>query len=125
MEEFKDREVYNFVEEMRLHLDSVERVQVKDLPEVEECTLCHRKFYDREILEVLQPCGIECKKENHGYADYKCYKFWVERSLLRNALRRWSTVGRCDLTEDFPKFKIIETEEEKIETHAQKIYSRF
>ncbi|QFZ29494.1 hypothetical protein EJF18_50738 [Clavispora lusitaniae] len=129
MEEFKHREVYNFVEEMRLHLGSLARVQVNDLSEDEECTLCHRKFYDREILEVLQPCGIECKKENHGYADYKCYKFWVERSLLMYALDRCFSEGPTDLTQDFLKYKIIETEDEKIEsdidTHAQKIYSRF
>ena len=122
MEEFKDREVYNFVEEMLLHLDSVERVQVKDLPEVEECTLCHRKFCDRENAEALKPCGLECKKESHGYVDYKCYKYWVERSLLINALVRWSTMEPCDLTEDFSKFKIVETEDERIErnidTHA-------
>lgn len=129
MEEFKDREVYNFVEEMKLHLDSLARVQVNDLSEDEECTLCHRKFCDRQMAEVLQPCGIECKKENHGYADYKCYKYWVERFLLRDALARWSTMEPCDLTEDFSKFKIVETEDERIErnidTHAQKIYSRF
>ena len=121
MEEFKELEVYNYAEEKRLHFESLEKVNVKSLPESEECALCHRMFSNRENPEVIKPCGMDCNRKHHGYVDTKCYQYWLDRCVLTFALSRCMTgmtfngCAEDDIHEDFLKFKVIEVEKDEIE----------
>lgn len=55
-------------------MDKMEKVEVKDLPEGTECSICNEKFADKVNPVVLKECVPECTAEVHSYVDWDCYE---------------------------------------------------
>ena len=55
-------------------MNKMEKMEVKDLSEGIECSICNEKFADKVDPVVLKECVPECTAEVHSYVDWDCYE---------------------------------------------------
>lgn len=60
-------------------LDSLERVDVKTLPETADCPICTNKFVDNDYpLLVKLPCHVQGKTKKEHIFDLDCIAPWLK-----------------------------------------------
>ena len=109
LEEFKNLKYFNFRKELQIHMNAIEKVDAKTLPEGKECGGCEKKFSEMKNPVVLKPwdCNLD---DEHSYFEWDCLEDLFTRGYLRDCCMN----GRCcfpfkdvlfDYDEDFQKFK--------------------
>lgn len=122
MEEFRKLGVFNLRMEILTHMDSLEKIDVKTLPNETECSGCFKELSDMKDSVVLRACLLTCYYKNHGYIHWDCYESWIMDDVERY------TCGITDIHDDFQKFEANDAQrdeevEEKMKTLLYKISS--
>lgn len=113
LEEFKNLKYFNFRKEIEIHMNSIEKVDAKTLPEGKECGGCNKKFSEMKNPVVLKPwdCNLD---DDHRYFEWDCLEHRFTEGYLRDCCMKNGSHGRCcfpfkdvlfDYDEDFQKFK--------------------
>lgn len=86
-------------------LDSLERVDVKTLPEAADCPICTNRFVDNEWpLVVKLPCKVQGNTKKEHVFDMECIAPWLKMHstcpLCRFDMRDVETMRRDKLAKE-------------------------
>lgn len=108
-------------------LDSLERVDVKNLAEGADCPICTNKFVDNDYpLVVKLPCHVQGKTKKEHIFDLDCIAPWLKANstcpLCRFNLNEVDKIRKERLEEELRKARNNDSEEEEDDEEDWELY---